>query len=242
MDMSQHSIIINSMTLSRLFIRSFIHKTISLTLESSEIRTLVHLSSQVGGWLMTMTMNTMMMIVLWGELNWVESLGVLLRLLFLTCCSAAAALQRIFLFPPPTTTNNHHPSTIVIHYEDTDTDDGMLTKCYVLSCHWNSSQLTFHIVLSSSIWEYSPCPDRSFYSQRRWRRIEYVFWVAGHSKSVTQIDCLFWESKDESQLLCFLFNTCRNPFGPMPNIIKNIESTVRYLGIPLVMMLPKLCS
>lgn len=90
-------------------------------------------------------------------------------------------------------------------------------SCLVIEIQVNSPFTSF----SSSIWEYSPSPDRSFYSQRRWRRIEYVFWVAGHSKSVTQIDCLFWESKDESQLLCFLFNTCRNPFGPMPNIIKS---------------------
>lgn len=85
--------------------RSFIHKTISLTLESSEIRTLVHLSSQVGGWLMTMMT---MMIVLWGELNWVESLGVLLRLLFLTCCCCCFT-KNLFV---PSTNNNKQPPSI----------------------------------------------------------------------------------------------------------------------------------
>lgn len=89
------------------FVRSFIHKTISLTLESSEIRTLVHLSSQVGGWLMTM----MMMIVLWGELNWVESLGVLLRLLFLTLPAALLLLYKesfCSLHQQQQTTTIHH--------------------------------------------------------------------------------------------------------------------------------------
>lgn len=137
---------------------------------------------------------------------------MLLRLLFLTCCSAAAALQRIFLFPPPTTTNNHHPPSSFI------TKIPILMtvclpsamSCLVIEIQVNSPFTSF----SSSIWEYSPCPDRSFYSQRRWRRIEYVFWVTGHSKSVTQIDCLFWESKDESQLLCFLFTLVAIHLGP----------------------------
>lgn len=102
------------LSLVRSFIRSFIHKTISLTLESSEIRTLVHLSSQVGGWLMTMMT---MMIVLWGEVSWTELSRLVCFFVFFSLPAALLLLlyKESFcsLHQQQQTTTIHPPSSFI---------------------------------------------------------------------------------------------------------------------------------
>lgn len=74
-------------------------------------------------------------------------------------------------------------------------------SCLVIEIQVNSPFTSF----SSSIWEYSPCPDRSFYSQRRWRRIEYVFWVAEPAIPKVSLKLIAYSGNRKMNPSCWVF-------------------------------------
>lgn len=159
--------------------------------------------------------------VRWAELSWVAwcaSSSSSFPYLLLCCCCFT---KNLFV---PSTNNNKQPPSI--HHRHSLRRYRYWWRyayqvlCLVLSLKFKSTHLS-HRCRCRRYGNIRHVPIDPFIAKGGGGGLNMFFWVAGHSKSVTQIDCLFWESKDESQLLCFLFNTCRNPFGPMPNIIKS---------------------